>query len=168
VAPEEHERPTQEADRGGCLLVAQHLGVGQPAGVVDRDVDELPAGGLAAVAVAVGEGALVVAAQTIADALARPALDPAELLDVDVHELPRPCALVAAGGLEPQPAELAEPDPGQDPRHGGERHPEQLGDLRSAKAQPAQGRDRLNAPVGGAVGHPPGRRGAVAQAGLAL
>ena len=40
----------------------------------------------------------------------RPALDPAQLLDVDVDQLARPLALIAAGWLEAEPA-AGPPDP---------------------------------------------------------
>ena len=40
--------------------------------------------------------------------------DPAELLDVDVHQLAGPRALVALSRLEAEPPEPAHPDPGQD------------------------------------------------------
>jgi hypothetical protein len=43
------------------------------------------------------------------------ALDSAELLDVDVDELARPCVPVAHGLLEPEPSEPAQTTPGQDP-----------------------------------------------------
>jgi hypothetical protein len=50
------------------------------------------------------------------DALAGAALDAPKLLDVDVDQLARALAFVALGRLEPEAAELAHPDPGQDPR----------------------------------------------------
>jgi hypothetical protein len=62
--------------------------------------------------------------------------DPAELLDVDVDQLAGPVALVALWRLDPDPAELAHPDPGEDARDGRERHPERLCDLRAREAQP--------------------------------
>jgi len=80
---------------------------------------------------------------TVADAPACTSLDPAELLDVDVDELARPRALVADRLLEPEPAELAHPRPGQDPRHRRERHAERLCDLGGGEALPSQLRDRL-------------------------
>jgi hypothetical protein len=44
VAPVEGDRPAQEGDAGPRLRVAQDLDVGQAGGVIDADVDELPAG----------------------------------------------------------------------------------------------------------------------------
>ena len=44
MAGEELQRAAQKADRGRALLVGEDLGVGQPAVVIDADVDALPAG----------------------------------------------------------------------------------------------------------------------------
>jgi hypothetical protein len=97
VAGEEVDRPPEEAGRRDCLLVDQHLGVGEAAVVVDRDVDELPAGVADAAAIGgVGVGGL--AAPVAGDAMAG-AQDSAELLDVDVDELARAPALVAVRRL---------------------------------------------------------------------
>ena len=43
VAGEEGDRAAEEGDRGCGFLVGEHLGVGEAAVVVDRDVDVLPA-----------------------------------------------------------------------------------------------------------------------------
>src|SRR5918994_1789406 len=168
VALEERHRSAQERDRGCRLLVWEHLGVGQTAAVVNRDVDELPADRLAALAVAVGDGPVVVLAQPVADALSGAALDAAKPLDVDVDQLAGAGTLVAAGGLEAETAELAHPDAREDARDRRERHAEQLGDLGSRAAQSAQAGDRLDAVVGRAVCDPCRRRGAIEQAELAL
>src|SRR3954453_2257457 len=77
-------------------------------------------------------------------------------------------ALVALRGLHPQPAEPAHPDPGQDARDCRERPIEQLGDLRRAKAQPPQRRDRLEGALVGAVGHVMRRRGTIDETELPL
>jgi hypothetical protein len=84
----------------------------------------------------------------VAHSLAGAALDPPELLDVDVDELAGTLALVALGRLEPQPAELAHPDPSQDPGDRGLRHREGLGDLLGGEAQPPE---RFDALLGGAI-----------------
>jgi hypothetical protein len=65
--------------------------------------------------------------------------------------------------LEVDPAELAHPDPGQDPQHRGERHAGQLGDLGAGEPQPAQRRNRLDPALIGAVGHHEGRREAASR-----
>jgi hypothetical protein len=110
---EEGDRPAQEADRCCRLLVSEHLGVGEPAAVVDRDVDEVPANrfALADVGIDAVEASVALEAR---DPLAGAAMDPAELLDVDMDELAGALALVALAGLEPNPAELAQTEPGQD------------------------------------------------------
>src|SRR3954447_16663269 len=97
VAAVERERALEERDRGGGLLIGEHLDVGQAGSVVDADVHELPASGLAPVAVFVGAGLLVVTAA--GDAVPGAAPDPAELLDVDVDQLARMPALIAIGRL---------------------------------------------------------------------
>ncbi len=56
------------------------------------------------------------------DSLARAALDPAELFDVDVDELAGPSPLIALRGLLAEPAQLAHRDPGEDSRHRRQRH----------------------------------------------
>src|ERR1700740_1716740 len=107
-------------------------------------------------------------ARPASDALAGAALDASQLLDVDVDQLAGALALVAPGGLETQASELAHPDPGKDSRDRGERHPEDLGDLRAREAQPPQRRDRLDSLLLGAVRDRIRRRGAVEQPELAL
>ena len=93
----------EESDRRCRFLVGEHLGVGQAAVVVDGDVDVLPASNAAVVAVGVASARLAGVGEPEADTLARTA-DATELLDVDVHELARPRALVALRWLETEPA----------------------------------------------------------------
>ena len=83
--------------------------------------------------------------------LAGPAFDPAELLDIDVHELAGALALVAPSRLEFEAAEPAHADPGEDAGHGLLAASQQLGDRSPSQAQPAQCGDRLDAFLGGAV-----------------
>src|SRR3989442_372726 len=101
-------------------------------------------------------------------ALAGAALDASELLDIDVDQLAGSLALVAPGWLETQASEPAHPDPREDSRDGGERHPDRLGDLGSREAQPPERRDRLDALLLGAVRSRVRRRGAGEQPELAL
>jgi hypothetical protein len=96
------------------------------------------------------------------------ALDAAEFLDVDVDQLARAFALIALRRLQPEPAELAHPDPRQDARDRGQRPIEHLGNLGPGEAQPAQRRDRLDRVLVGAVGHAMWRRGAIEQPELAF
>jgi hypothetical protein len=78
VAAIEGDRATEEADCGRCFLVAKDLGVGEAAVVVDRDVDVLPA-----------FLALVASVVAAAGHSVSGAVDPAELLHVDVDQLAR-------------------------------------------------------------------------------
>src|SRR5437764_14184439 len=76
--------------------------------------------------------------------LAGATLDASELLDVDVDQFAGDGTFVALGGLEAQASQAAHPDPGQDPRDGRQRPVQQLGDLGSSEAHPAQRGDRLD------------------------
>src|SRR5581483_4357279 len=89
--------------------------------------------------------------------------DPAELLNVDVDRLTRPFSLIAPRGLEAEPAELAHPDPSEDPGDRREGPAEELGDLRAGEANPAQRRDHHHRPLIGAVRDPPRRRRTIQQ-----
>ena len=164
----EGQRPAQEADRGLGLLVRQDLGVGKSSGVVDRDVDELPAGkpDLALTGNADASASLAGEA-AVTHALARD-LDPPELLDVDVNQLTGALFLVAPGGLEAQSAEPAHPEPRKDRGDGRQRHRKQLRELGGREAQPAQRSDRGDAVIGGSMGNAFRRRGAVEQPQLAF
>jgi len=87
VAAVEGDRAVEKGDRRGRFLVVQDLGVGQAAVVVDGDVHELPADGVADSAGRVGVFAVVGRVALAADPFARATDDPAELLHVDVDEL---------------------------------------------------------------------------------
>jgi hypothetical protein len=156
VAREERGRAAEEGDRGGGLLVCKDFGVGQAGAVIDRDVDVVPACRAADVAGSVGKAAAVVRASA-PDPLAGAALDPSELLDVDVDEFARLLALITLGRLEAQPSELAHPDPGQDARDRRERPAKQLGDLGAREPDAAQGGDHGDRPLISAIGHRLGR-----------
>src|SRR5579862_3745335 len=139
----------EEASRRGRLLVAEHLDVGDPGGVVDADVDVLPADPAAS------------CAAVAVDAVAGPT-DPAKLLDVDVQELARSFPLIAVcwlGRFEPR--QLPEPDPGQHRRHCRERHLKRLGDLGGRHPQTPQRRDQLNALLRRPTRHPLRCRGPI-------
>jgi hypothetical protein len=83
------DRALEKADRCRRPLVLQDLGVGHSAVVVDRDVHELLADGVADPAGRVGVLGVVGRVTLPADALARTTDDPAELFDVDMDELAR-------------------------------------------------------------------------------
>ena len=97
------------------------------------------------------------------DAFSIAILDPSELLDVDVDQLTGTSSLVALRWLQTEPAELAHPDPGQDPGHGRQRHIQSRGDLHGGHPQPPQRRDDLNATLVGAVSDHGGRGGPIQQ-----
>jgi hypothetical protein len=73
-------------------------------------------------------------------------------------------ALVALGGLEAEPAELAHPDPLQDPRDRRARHVEQVSELRGGEPQPPQSGQQLHRALVGTVRDQSRRRGAIGQA----
>ena len=81
VSGEESQRALEESDGVGFALVGQDLGVSETGGVIDGDVERLPAG-----------AAPVALACAMADAI-----DASEFLGVDVDEFTRPLALVADG-----------------------------------------------------------------------
>src|SRR5260221_14674402 len=81
VAVVEGNGAAKEANRGRGLLVGEDFGVGEPAVIVDGDVDELIPDRVSLPAGRVGKGRVVVLL-AVADAPAGAALDPAELLDV--------------------------------------------------------------------------------------
>jgi hypothetical protein len=102
--------PAQERRRGGALLVPQDLDVGEAGGVIDADVDELPADGADA------PRALLAARGPLATMAGHPVarvMDPPQLLDVDVDQLPGSLAFVAVRWLGwrqgPAPAEAHTP-----------------------------------------------------------
>jgi hypothetical protein len=121
------QRPSEEAGRGGALLVGQRLGVGQPGAVVDRHVQGVVA----------HAGLAEAAGRTAQDVMTAPIGDAPELLDIDVEQLAGPCALVAhdlPGGTVqlPQPRH---PVAAQDGMHPRACLPELPGD--TVRAQPA-------------------------------
>ncbi len=85
-----------------------------------------------------------------------------------MDQLAWPLALIADCWLEAEPAELAHPDPQQDPRDGRERHLKRLRDLRASEPQTPQRRDRLHPLLARAMRDAPGSRGAIQQPELAL
>jgi hypothetical protein len=131
VTLEKRERPAQEPDRGRCFLVREDLGIGKTARIVDRDMHALPTNGLAVHPGRVPLDRRVVAALPVADPLASASLDPSELLQVDMDQLPSDGPFIALRGLQPEPAQTAHPNPGQDPRHRREWELENFRDLRA-------------------------------------
>ena len=148
------------------FLVGQDLGVGEAAVVVDGDVHVLVADRSSLAAGQVGEGGVVVL-DAAADAPARAADDPGELLDINMQELARPGALVADCWLETESAKTAKAAAGKDPRDGRQGHRERLGDLGGCHPQPAQLHDDRYPLRAGAVGDPQRRRRAVEEQPIA-
>ncbi len=166
---EEGDRALEEADRGLLPLVGQDLGVGEAGGVVDADVDAFVAGAAAANTVGVGPRLGAKRALAPEDPVAGPAVDPAQLLDVDVDQLACPPLLIAADRLgRLEATELAQADPLQHRRGCRGRHLEKLGDLGPGHADPPQRLDRCDLRFRGLVVDSLGRRAPVMQAGLAL
>src|SRR5262245_35528972 len=108
---EPEDRPLEEPDGGRGPFVGEDLDVGQTSGVVDRDVDGLPA------------GATVVAARASAPGpVARP-VEPAEFLDIDMHQLAGVAAAVPVGRLGwPELEEAVQPQAAQNRTHRRGRH----------------------------------------------
>src|SRR5207245_2096371 len=129
----------KESDRGGRLFIGEDFDIGQAGRVVDRDVDVFPADGSARNARGVAvDGRVVAPSLAVSDTFAGAALDPPELLDIDVDQLARPVTLVALRGLKAQAPELAHPELPQDPGHRGVRHLQALSDLHTGQPQPTQ------------------------------
>ena len=84
MAGEEPDRPAQKAGRARRPLVGEDLDVGKAGGVVDADVDEFPADRALDARASVRRRVV----PRPVEALAGAALDPAELLDVDVDSSP--------------------------------------------------------------------------------
>src|SRR5713101_1273823 len=124
----------QEGDGALFFLIRHDLGEGEARGVVDADMDELPADA-AAVALA---GA--VAGDAVADAV-----EASELLDVDVDHLAGVLALVAADRLDRvKRLQLVQPKPFENPADSGRRDASRLGDLLAGPALAAQDFDLLS------------------------
>jgi hypothetical protein len=115
VPGEELDCPPQEGDDRGRLVIAENFGVGQARVVVDRDVHALPACDLARDPRRVCSLGATAPIGHTDDPGTGAVLDPPELLDVDVDQLARARAFVPLSGLESDPSELAQPDPGQIP-----------------------------------------------------
>jgi hypothetical protein len=157
VAGEPGERPFEEGNRAGLALVRQDLGVRQARGVIDRDVQVLPADATVAV-----DHAGPAAGDAVADAG-----DLAELLGVDVDELTGTLALVAHDWCRRIEAlEAAETEATQDGSDGRERQAEAAGDHGRGQPLPPERLDR-----GDLLGRQPalasGRRAAVVEGRLA-
>jgi hypothetical protein len=120
------DRASEEGRGGWGPFVRQDLGVGHAGGVVDSDMDELPADA--------SDSCGAVSVDTMADAA-----DTAQLLDVDVDQLPGMLSLVSDDrffGFEA--AEPREAGAGQDASHGSRTQAHSGCDLRTRAASAAQ------------------------------
>ena len=99
----------QQETCGGLLaFVLEHLDIGQPGRVIDGDMDEVPA----CAPVAAGP-------PCAGDAMARP-VKTTQLLDIQVDQLARTVALIAAHGLwRIEMCKPPKPLPPEPARHGG-------------------------------------------------
>src|SRR5438876_1899461 len=123
------DQASKEGGSGRGSFVSQDFCVRQSGGVVDGDVDELPAGPPAVL--------LAVARDAMADDL-----DAAQLLGVDVDELSRMVSLVAADGFfRVEVLEPGETLPSQDTGHRGRAQADARGDLGASLPPPAQSKD---------------------------
>jgi hypothetical protein len=146
----------QEGDGALLALVGQDLDEGDARGVVEADVDELPA------------DATALAGPLTGDAVAD-LLEAAELLDVEVDQLAGVGALVAPDRRgRRQVLEPAQPAPAQDAADGGRLDADLPGDLVTGPALAAQRGDLLDGGVRRRLAQPTGPRGAIDQPCRAL
>ena len=142
---------SRKRHRAFLALVAQHLAIGRPRGIINTDVDVFPAGTAPPVAGIAG------------DAVPN-RLDTAELLDIDMDQRARPLALVTHHrrlGFERR--QLAKRQAAQNLAHRRNRHAELPGDGRAAQTLLPQTLD-LGNPLGrGAVAAALWRRTAISQ-----
>jgi hypothetical protein len=162
-----HASATKEAGGRLAAFVSQYFGVGEAGGVVDCDVNELPTGDSALLAV---NSRLVTNRAVAGDPMAgTQQADPPELLDVEVDELTWALALIAVRRLQRvEPRALAETDPLEHCRDGRQRHCKDLGDLGRGHPQAPECLDRLDAIGRRAVRDQVRGAAAVGEASLAL
>ncbi len=149
------DRAFEKGDGRRGSFVGQDLGVGHARGIVDGNVDELPADASNA------SGAISM------DAMADTA-DPAQLLDIDVDQLTWAISLIPQDWLLGLEAfEASQTVTGQDPGNRRVRKTHPHGDLRTGVAAPAQP-DHLLDPIRmNLLGHPIGSGTAIHQRRLA-
>ena len=135
-AGEPGERAPQEGNRALLVLVGQDLGVGEARGIVDTDMQVIPADAAMAV-----DGAGAAAGDAMTDAL-----DSAELLGVDVQQLAWVLALISNDhGRRIEGFQAVEAEPPQHSRHRRDRHGELPSDRRGTHPLAAQSLDLGNA-----------------------
>jgi hypothetical protein len=139
------QRTAQESNSGLFGLVVEDLDVGESAAVVHGDVNELPTStDLSSPAGRVAPG----------DAVAGPA-EPAQLLDVEVHELSRTPSLITVRRLgRVESAETVQAQARQHRAHGRDRHAQLGRDPRRGHAEPPELFNQRLDGLGGAARHP--------------
>ena len=142
VPGEPVERAAEEGDGAFLFLVRQKLGVGQARGVVDADVQHLPADAVVAI-----DHSGTAAGNAVADAA-----DAAEFLGVEVQQLAGPLTLVAHDRRRRvERLQAAETEPAQHRAHGRARQAELAGDPIARQALPAQPFDLAISFAGSAI-----------------
>src|SRR5579863_5290848 len=156
------EGSVQEGDSALFRLIGHDLGEGDARGVVDADMDKLPTQPLAAAAT------VALAAAIAGDAMAD-TIDAAKLFDVDVDQLARVLAFIAADGFARfQRAQAVQPEAAQDARDGGFRDAGLARDLGAGPALPPQCFDARDSRGRGGTAQPMRPRGTVLQTGQAF
>ena len=146
-------RSLEVGDGSGGLFIGMDLGEGDARGVVDADVNALPA----------DAARLALAGPVAGHAVSGP-LEAAELLDVNVDHVARMGVFIAARGRgRIEVAGPAEPCSPQDAADGGRRNAAAAGDLAPRKALAAQVDDRLHNRAGRGAMQPVRTRGALFQ-----
>jgi len=132
VASEEPQRIEQERQAGATFFIGQYFRIGQSGMIVDGQMEILPA-----------DAATVALAGPVRRNPMPSALEAAELLDVDMDQLTRLRAFIAAHGFgRIQGRDAIEPQAAQDTADGRRRNAEIAGDLLAGEALPAQRLDR--------------------------
>jgi hypothetical protein len=145
----------EKAGRRRGSLIGEDLGVGESGGVIDSDMDELPADAADLLG--------VVAMDAMTDAA-----DTAQLLDIHVDQLARLVPLVSASGLFGfEVLESGEAVTAQDPRDRGRTKAHAGGDLRAGVTAPAKADYLLNPIRMDLARHPRRPRTAIDQGRLA-
>jgi hypothetical protein len=123
------DQPSKESGSGWGSFVSEDLGISQSGGIVDGDVNELPA------------GAPTVLPAVACDAMADD-LNATQLLGVDMDELPGMVSLVAADGFfRVEVLEPRETLAGKDASHGGWTRADARGDLVPGLSAPTKPED---------------------------
>src|SRR5229473_6898537 len=148
----------QEGGGALFLLVGHDLGESDARGVVDADMDKLPA----------DAAAVALAGAVAGDAMTDP-LEAAELFDVEVDHLARGLALVASDRHDRvKRLQLVQPKSFENPTDGCRRDARRLGDLLADPALAAQGFDLLSGHLRGWPVEAVRPRGTIGQANGAL